>query len=330
MAYSDDAAIGIVGLGQIGGSIALDLKGKNPVSFFARSTETQKAGVAAGLELSMTLGELADRSDIIFVAVPVDQTTAVLENLSRHLGPGQIVTDVGSTKAKLMKEVRSFEWPEGVQFIGGHPMAGNDISGFKGAREGLFRDRTWILTPDGRGDSWRSESVLGFLRLITGQLHARVTVMDWEEHDNAVALVSHLEHLVALALVNLLRRSKNSSVLSRLVAGSFLDSTRVSKSKASMVIPFLSDNIYLPSVVDEFRAEIARLSNLLRDSKSLTRLWEEDSQWRTNLEEREFETELVKLSENQSVVDELLRICQEGKNLIEVDTSPEQITLKIG
>ena len=313
MTLPQNPSVGIVGLGQIGGSIALDLLGNTQVSFFARSTETQKAGTSAGLELAMTLGELAARSDIIFVAVPVDETTGVLESLSNHLQGDQIVTDVGSTKAKLCESAKLISWPDRVEFIGGHPMAGTDLAGFAAARKGMFSGRTWILTSDGGEDSSRMEAFIALVALITGRLHARVAVMDAATHDHSVALVSHLEHLVALALVNLVRRSDDSSMLAGLAAGSFFDATRVSKSSGAMVVPFLRENRYLPSVADEFRSEIARVSNLLGESKSLSRLWEQSSEWRSRLEGRAPASESIELPADSSFLEAVMRLTREGR-----------------
>lgn len=330
MTLPQNPSVGIVGLGQIGGSIALDLLGNTPVSFFARSSETQKAGISAGLELAMTLGELAARSDMIFVAVPVDQTIPVLDGLSRHLQGDQIVTDVGSTKAKLCESAKLISWPDRVEFIGGHPMAGTDLAGFAAARGGLFRDRTWILTSEGDEDPSGTDAVIALMTLITERLHARVAVMDAATHDHSVALVSHLEHLVALALVNLVRRSNDSSMLAGLAAGSFFDATRVSKSSGAMVVPFLGENRYLPSVADEFRGEIARMSNLLGESKSLSRLWEEGSEWRNRLESRVPTGGLVELPIDSSILGAIMRLTREGKFIRRLEEHTNGLLLEVG
>lgn len=330
MTSSEHPAIGIVGLGQIGGSIALDLVGKVPVCFFARSSEARLSGVGAGLEISESLGELAAQSDVIFIAVPVDQTISVVGSLMEHLRPGQIVTDVGSTKVKVADWAKSAEWPVGVHFIGGHPMAGTDVSGFAGARRGLFQNRTWILTPDDIGNSSATDALIRMMAVITEHLNARIAIMDATVHDRSVAMVSHVEHLVSLALVNLVRNSDDELLLSRLVAGSFMDATRVSKSAGSMVAPFLSQNPYLSKVEAELKDEMDRLSGLLDESDNLGRVWEEGSRWRSHLEALGPSSEHVILANDDGLVSALRRMSKLGKFVKRLERRLDEIAIEVG
>ncbi len=330
MAFPPIPAIGIVGLGQIGGSIALDMVGKTQVSFFARSAKTQQEGANAGIEVAMTLGELAARSDIIFVAVPVDQTVSVLSSLSPHLQSGQIVTDVSSTKERLVQAAEAISWPDGVEFIGGHPMAGTDKPGFAAAQKGMFRNRTWIFTADGNERDASRDACLRLANLVTAELGARVAVMDSNTHDRSVALVSHLEHVIALTLVNLVRDSNYSEMVSRLAAGSFLDATRVSKSASSMVVPFLADNRYLSAVSSEFRAEFSRICNQLGQPKNLLRLWDEGSDWRTRHEEAIREVERLELPLDSATVAEIMHLTREGKFVLNLEENGGRVLLELG
>lgn len=330
MTSSEHPAIGIVGLGQIGGSIALDLVGKVPVCFFARSSEARLSGIEAGLEICETLAELAALSEVIFIAVPVDQIISVVGSLMEHLRPGQIVTDVGSTKSKVADWAKSTEWPASVHFIGGHPMAGTDVSGFAGAKRGLFQNRTWILTPDEGGNSSGTDALVRLMAVITDQLGARIAIMDSTVHDRSVAMVSHLEHLVSLALVNLLRNSDDESLLSRLVAGSFIDATRVSKSAGSMVVPFLSQNPYLSEVEAEFTDELDRLSGLLDESDNLGRIWEEGSRWRSHLEELGPSSDRVALANDDGLVSALKRMSKLGEFVKRVKRRLGEIEIELG
>ncbi|MDA8081989.1 MAG: prephenate dehydrogenase [Actinomycetota bacterium] len=330
MTSSEHPAIGIVGLGQIGGSIALDLVGKMPVSFFARSSEARFSGSEAGLEIGETPADVVAQSDVIFIAVPVDQTISVIGSLIEHLRPGQIVTDVGSTKSKVVNWAKSTEWPSGVHFIGGHPMAGTDVSGFAGAVQSLFRNRTWILTPDDSGSRSEIDALLRLMTVITGELGARIAIMDSMVHDRSVAMVSHLEHLVSLALVNLLRKSDDEFLLSRLVAGSFIDATRVSKSAGSMVVPFLSQNPYLSKVEQEFTDEMDRLSELLGESDNLGRLWEEGSQWRSHLEVSGPSFDRVTLANDDGLVSALKRMSKVGKFVKKLERHLNEIEIDVG
>ena len=329
MTSSDLPSVGIVGLGQIGGSIALDLVGRSGVNFYARSRTAQEAGTSAGFSVCRTLEELSSRSELIFVAVPVDQSFGVIDSLMGHLVPGQIVTDVGSTKHSLMQWAAKAQWPDGVEFIGGHPMAGSDISGFSGARKGLFEDRTWILTPGAGVSDGTADALVRLVQLITSGLHARVGIMDSSTHDQAVAKASHLEHLVALALVSLVRGSGEQSIISRMVAGSFKDATRVCKSSVSMVVPFLIENDYLPNVANQFKAEIDGAAKLLQNQAALTDMWEVNSRWRQEIETASVETSSVSIPRGQDSIDQLKRLTLEGRLVCSVDPSENGLIAQI-
>ncbi len=329
MTSSDLPSVGIVGLGQIGGSIALDLAGRSRVNFYARSRTAQEAGTSAGFSLCGSLEELSSQSELIFIAVPVDQSVGVIDSLMGHLVPGQIVTDVGSTKHSLMKWAAKAHWPDGVEFIGGHPMAGSDISGFLGARKGLFEDRTWILTPGAMVSDGLADAVLRLVKLITSGLRARVGVMDSSTHDQAVAKASHLEHLVALALVSLVRGSGEQSIISRMVAGSFKDATRVCKSSGSMVVPFLKENDYLPNVVNKFKAEIDEAAKLLQNHAALTDMWQVNSQWRQEIESASVESSSVSIVRGQDSIAQLKHLTLEGRLVCSVDPSGNELIAEI-
>ncbi len=329
MTSSGLPSVGIVGLGQIGGSIALDLAGRSRVSFYARSRTAQEAGTSAGFRLCGTLEELSAQSELIFIAVPVDQSVDVIESLMGHLVPGQIVTDVGSTKHSLMKWADEAHWPDSVEFIGGHPMAGSDISGFAGARKGLFEERTWILTPGAVASNGRADALLRLIQLITSGLHARVGVMDSSTHDQAVAKASHLEHLIALALVSLVRGSGEQSMISRMVAGSFKDATRVCKSSGSMVVPFLVENGYLPNILNQFKAEIDEIAKVLQDRTALTGMWEVNSRWRQEIEGTSVECSSVSIARGRDSADELKRLTLEGRLVCSVDPSEGELIVEI-
>ncbi|TAN26909.1 MAG: prephenate dehydrogenase/arogenate dehydrogenase family protein [Actinomycetota bacterium] len=329
MTSPDRPSVGIIGLGQIGGSIALDLVGKSRVSFYARSRQAQSAGVSEGFELCKSLEKLAAQSDMIIIAVPVDQSIGVIESLMAHLLPGHIVTDVGSTKDYLMDWARDAPWPDGVEFIGGHPMAGSDVSGFAGAKKGLFRGKTWILTPGVDVSNGTADALVRLMQLITSDLQARVGVMKSRIHDRSVAKVSHLEHLIALALVKLVRGSGDEPIVSRLAAGSFMDATRVCKSASSMVVPFILENRYLPGILDHFKTEMDEIARLNHDREGLTGMWESNSRWRQEIEERNTKSGSFSMARGQGLVDELMRLTLEGRLACSVESGDYEINIEL-
>ncbi|NNN19595.1 MAG: prephenate dehydrogenase/arogenate dehydrogenase family protein [Acidimicrobiaceae bacterium] len=322
-------AIGILGLGQIGGSIALDLVGDTQVSFYARSAEVQEFGRAAGFEPCRSLSELSRRSDLIFIAVPVDQTIGVMEDLKEYLRPQQIITDVGSTKASLAEWALKSSWPTDVEFIGGHPMAGTDRSGFAGARKGLFEGRTWILTPDIGERNRSADSLIRLMQFVTSKLGARVGIMDSETHDHSVAMVSHLEHVIATALVSLVRSSNERSMLSHLVAGSFMDATRVAKSSSKMAVPFLCENLFLAKTVSDFMAEIEKISSMLIDQESLSNIWEGNADWRRDLERNVSVSDVVTVKRDSGLIGVLKVMTREGRFICSVDPGSTEILLNL-
>ncbi len=329
MEFKEPISVGVIGLGQMGGSIALGLIGKSRVSFFARSQETREAGENSGIESVPTLKDLAECSDMLFVCVPVDQTVSVLAGLAPHLRPGQIVTDVGSTKERLVREAEAISWPSGVEFIGGHPMAGTDGQGFKCARKELFLERTWILTAKPKSSDSKRDALVSLITAVTSFLGARVAVMDPEVHDRSVAVISHIEHLVALALVDLVRGSRDAAMLSRLAAGSFMDATRVAKSSGSMVVPFLADNSYLSSIENEFSLELAKAAGTLSDVQALRKLWDAGADWRTQLEVAKPLKEQLKLVMDSQTVAKIMDINSAGRFIAGLEARDGQLLLDL-
>ena len=198
----------IVGVGLIGGSLALSLRRSGAVSCIVGVSrpETLRAAEALGaLDEGFGYEELAEAvkgCDIVVLAAPIKRILSLLERLGEFdLPEGLIVTDVGSTKG-LIVEAAGKNLPEGVVFIGGHPMAGSEKSGIGAADPFLFQNAIYVLCP-GKNVSLETAEELGTLLEKTG---ARVMVMDADTHDRTVAAVSHLPQFVAVALVDFAAR----------------------------------------------------------------------------------------------------------------------------
>ena len=215
---TDERRANVVGLGLIGGSVAIALTQRGwTVSGSDRDAETCQAALDRGL-----IGAIGvdPEAEVSFVAVPV---LAATETALRILEETQgIVTDVGSVKAPICDEITN------QRFVGGHPMAGSELDGIDGADPELFNAAIWVLTPDGDAD----DQVFAALTAIIRSLGSEVVAIDPQRHDDVVAVVSHVPHLTAASLMRLAAdRSIRNAALLRLAAGGFRDMTRVASGR---------------------------------------------------------------------------------------------------
>ncbi|MDD2371116.1 MAG: prephenate dehydrogenase [Firmicutes bacterium] len=215
-----DKKIGIVGLGLIGASIALSLRGKVG-EILAVDRDEEVLSIAMDrkiIDRGSTKPEdiLGDADIVIFALYPSDIINYIKDN-KRIWHKGQILMDVAGLKGELVKSIQE-ELPE-VEFIGTHPMAGREVVGIKGAREELFLGTNFIITPTEKNSDAGIEQVKE-LALLLGV--KKIFEMTPEEHDALIAYTSHIPHLLALALVG--AYSEGSE---KIVGRSFLDATRV-------------------------------------------------------------------------------------------------------
>lgn len=217
--------IGIVGLGLIGGSLGIDLKaiGEHQVLGVSRRESTCQQAVARGVvdEASADLTILA-RADVIFLCTPLAALKPTVEKLVPHLSSGTILTDVGSVKASVVKDLAPL-WPH---FVGGHPMAGTAESGLDAAQANLFVDRIYALTPV----EDTPQAAVEVVESIARSLQSKIIHCRPEEHDRAVALISHLPVMVSASLIAACTATENDAVkkLAQTLASSgFRDTSRV-------------------------------------------------------------------------------------------------------
>ncbi|NES02494.1 MAG: prephenate/arogenate dehydrogenase [Okeania sp. SIO2F4] len=216
--------IGIVGLGLIGGSVGLDLRslGYRVLGVSRREQTCQKA-IALGAvdEASLELS-LLSIADLIFICTPISSIIPTLEQLIPFLSPSAILTDVGSVKTPIVEGVSQI-WPN---FVGGHPMAGKAESGIEVAQLGLFRDRPYVLTPTKNTPLESVEKVEAIARLLQSQ----VFFCDSQEHDRAVAWISHLPVMTSASLISACMSETNPTVVKlaqELASSGFRDTSRV-------------------------------------------------------------------------------------------------------
>ena len=223
--------IAIVGVGLIGGSLGMAAKTKKlarrVIGIGRSEPKLMRAKIRGAIdEYTLDFENGAAEADLIVICTPVRTIVPTLDRMADSLKDGAIVTDVGSTKAEVVKQASAI-MPEGRHFIGGHPMAGSEQAGVDAACPDLFLGATYVLTPADGADL----SVLGYMAAFVESLGARVEIMTPEEHDEAVAVISHLPHAMAAALLRLAEDShRGSGKTLRLAAGSFRDLTRISDS----------------------------------------------------------------------------------------------------
>jgi cyclohexadieny/prephenate dehydrogenase len=212
----------IVGVGLIGGSIGLAAKrhglARQVLGVGRHESSLDRARQCGSIDEGYTdAAPAAARSQLIILCTPVDGIADQALGLAQHCAPGTILSDAGSTKAAIVHAVDG-RLPSGVAFVGAHPLAGSEKRGPEHARADLFQGRCTVLTPTERTDAGALERVGSFWHA----LGARVTLMSPEEHDRALAVTSHLPHLVASALAGILPEQ-----LHDLAATGFRSTTRV-------------------------------------------------------------------------------------------------------
>ena len=233
--------VGVVGLGLIGGSLALDLKRRG---FAARTLGVEADSVAA--EAAHTIGlvdEVVDldtciqEADIIVLAVPVGVAVKLVTQVLDQVKDGQIVIDVCSTKEQICREVQYH--PRRGQFVCTHPMAGTEYSGPWAAQPGLFDGRACIFCDSEES----SPQALKTIEDMYAVLNMRPLYMRSNQHDVHTAYVSHISHVTSFALaLTVLDKEKDEKHIFDLASGGFSSTVRLAKSNADMWVPILTQN----------------------------------------------------------------------------------------
>ena len=239
--------IGFIGLGLIGGSIAKRLRILHKdlvIIATAGHAATIEAAYKEGLTDNASPCELSDfyDCDYIFLCTPVQKNMEYLRLLKGHVCDRCIITDVGSVKTDIHREVTALGME--AQFFGGHPMAGSEKTGLANAREFLLENAYYILTPTAQTDP----AALEDFKELVASLGAIPMVLDYEQHDYATAAISHLPHIIAYSLVNLVKSCDDcEGTMKTIAAGGFKDITRIASS--SPVMWELCEQYKLPRMV---------------------------------------------------------------------------------
>lgn len=253
--------VAIIGVGLIGGSFGMALRKRSlagNVIGIGRSPERLQRAVELGAVdcWSTDLETGVREADLIYVSTPVGLEVDFIRQIVPFARDGAIITDAGSTKSVICRGADAL-MRDGLSFVGAHPMAGSEAAGVEAANPDLFVNAAYILTPTERTDA----EALSAVRRVAESIGSRVYLLDPETHDRCVAVISHLPHLMAAALVQLAKdRSERDSQIFDLIAGSFRDMTRVAGSS-----PVLWKDICL-SNADALRDAVNEFGSILQQA----------------------------------------------------------------
>jgi len=252
----------VIGVGLIGGSLALAMKERGLAGLVAghdHDPAAMREALALGIVDAAADSPVAAAAgaDLVVVATPVGETVDVLRSVAPHLETGTLVTDVGSTKAATVEGAARLV--PGGWFVGGHPMAGSEREGPAAADPYLFENAYYLLTPTRE----TNPAALAAARNLIRALGARAVLVDPAEHDRLVALISHLPHLVAAALVNTAAAGEDALPLA---AGGFRDTTRIASGPPAVWRDiFLSNRAAVGEALTVFREQLDRLARAVAE-----------------------------------------------------------------
>jgi prephenate dehydrogenase len=258
--------ITIVGVGLLGGSIGLAVKHRKlarEVAGFVRPAASFKECEKAGAVDFVTtdLHAAVSNADLVILCTPLAQMRPLVEKMIPALKRGAIVTDVGSVKAGVVRELESLIAKAGAHFVGSHPMAGAEKTGVGAARENLFENAVCVVTPAKKSNKAALKKVERFWKSIG----ARVLKLPPEQHDLLVSRTSHLPHVVAAMLANLVLNPATPKTQAALCANGFRDTTRIASGSPEMWRDIaLANRKNLSQAVDAFVAELKKLQSALK------------------------------------------------------------------
>ena len=284
-------SIAIVGLGLIGGSIALAIRDEWPG---ARITGIDRQAVLAhalgsgaiyrGSERLDGLGE----PDLVILAAPVRQNILILGDIAQRLPATTVITDVGGTKRDIIGAASRL--PLAASFVGGHPIGGAERGGFGFARPDLFKGRPWIFTPDAAAGEAAPAAGTALHRLFAfaSALGAKPFTMTAGEHDRVMAFLSHLPQLAASALMDVIGVAAGPDAL-RLAGRGLVDTTRLASSPPDTWRDICAANAdEVGEALDRLIARLTELRAGLHSGSAVDRVFEDAARWRAELmKERE-------------------------------------------
>jgi prephenate dehydrogenase len=280
-------SIAIVGLGLIGGSIALGIRERWPESrVYGVDAEPVLAHAmgAGAIERGFANIDAVTDASLVILAAPVRQNIQILNSLAGAKGPALAVTgrpvtitDVGGTKRDIISAARAL--PQHISFVGGHPLGGGERGGFAFARPDLFAGRPWIFTPDGQA----SQDALDRLSRFVAGLGAKPSILSADDHDRVMAFVSHLPQLAASALMDAVGSAVQADGL-RMAGRGLVDSTRLASSPADVWRDICATNPdAIGAALDCLIQRLTQLRGDLHRGDAVDAIFSAAAKWRAEL-----------------------------------------------
>lgn len=234
--------IGIIGVGLIGGSIAMAIRKFNPNTHIFGICHSENSNkkmlhrrIVHGI-LKMNRDSL-EKLDLLIIASPISEVISILESIEKRISKKILVMDVGSTKNTLCTGIQKRAFQH-IDFIGTHPMAGSEQSGLSHARSTLFVGKKWVLTPLSLSKDRNIAMVKAFIKSVG----AIPVVMSSQKHDHLMSFASHLPGLVSTILMNTIGNEKESDEILKLASSGFIDTTRLASQNTKMKLDILESN----------------------------------------------------------------------------------------
>ncbi|MEQ9415148.1 MAG: prephenate dehydrogenase [Cyclobacteriaceae bacterium] len=294
----------IIGLGLIGGSIAIDLRKKRVATQLIgvdqnddHASEALRLGIVDEIR---SIEEAMENTDLVILSIPVSAMVGVIGDLLTKASPGITIIDTGSTKAAMCKSVRSHV--NRSQFVAAHPIAGTENSGPSAAFSGLFNNKTMIVCEK----ELSSDSALDVANKVFAAMGVKTIFMEPVEHDKHVAYVSHLSHVSSFLLgQTVMDIEKDEKNIFDLAGSGFASTVRLAKSSPDMWAPIFEQNVeYLSQALLEYIMHLQRFHYHLmkKDSKEIHRIMTEANEIRRVLSGIELKDE--KLNKVESLIEE--------------------------
>ena len=278
--------VGFIGLGLIGGSIARAIRRYFPettIVAFDKNKETLALAANESVaDITCTaIDDHFSHCDYIFLCAPVAFNTSYLSQLKPFLHPDLIITDVGSVKTSIHEEAERLRMTS--CFIGGHPMAGSEKSGFVNSKPVLIENAYYILTPS---SDVSEEKVQGYTEFVAS-LKALPIRLDYHEHDRITGTISHLPHIIAATLVNFVKDTDTKNgLMKQLAAGGFKDITRIASSSPTMWQHIcLKNKENLARILEQYITSLSKIKSDIEHSaeESLYDLFDSSRNYRNSI-----------------------------------------------
>jgi len=268
--------IAIIGVGLIGGSIGMAIR-KNKLASEVMGIGRSPERLKMALKLkaidtwTMDIKEGVRDADIFVIATPVKQIPIIFKRALPFLKKGCIVTDTGSTKGEIVKEIEKI-LPKNINFIGAHPIAGSELQSVRNAKKELFKDAFCVLTPIQK----TNKSILGIIEHIWRKCGAEVIILSPDEHDKILSMTSHLPHMTAVLLMWVFSGfTASGKKLKSFMGGGFRDTTRIAASSAEIWTDIFDTNRKeILKRLAEFKVKITLMQKVIRrrDLNELNRI----------------------------------------------------------